>query len=208
MASKRKNWIKEPTVLSDNLAAAAHSRWLQEQRKERVAKRKPASRVANQARRLLMKALNDGGGFVSGLNMKTDDLFNMAVQRGILDRPAGLVRKAARYEFVIAKLSGVKFAKPSGRSGESAPKPRDAADEFYASYQWRKLRMEVLKLYGRRCQCCGATPDHGVVIHVDHIKPLRFFWDLRLEISNLQVLCEVCNHGKGNWDRTDWRQKP
>lgn len=81
-------------------------------------------------------------------------------------------------------------------------------DAFYASFEWRRLRLKVLKKHGRRCLCCGATPDDGVKIHVDHIKPLRFFWDKRLDFDNLQVLCEVCNHGKGNWDRTDWRPAP
>ena len=84
-------------------------------------------------------------------------------------------------------------------------KTDDVVQEFYASFEWRRMRMEVFKLYERKCMCCGARPEDGVRIHVDHIRPLRFFWDLRLNIDNLQVLCEVCNHGKGNWDRTDWR---
>lgn len=85
-------------------------------------------------------------------------------------------------------------------------KGRDAnGTEFLATYEWRALRMKVLKRYGTRCQCCGATPADGVRMHVDHIKPRRDFPELALEESNLQVLCEVCNHGKGNWDRTDWR---
>jgi 5-methylcytosine-specific restriction endonuclease McrA len=67
--------------------------------------------------------------------------------------------------------------------------------------------MEALKKYGTRCQCCGATPADGVKMNVDHIKPRKLFPQLALDISNLQVLCEVCNHGKGNWDMTDWRQK-
>lgn len=29
--------------------------------------------------------------------------------------------------------------------------------------------------------------------------------DLALSLENLQVLCAECNHGKGNWDMTDWR---
>lgn len=82
-----------------------------------------------------------------------------------------------------------------------------ASDEFLSSYAWRRLRMEVLIEQGRRCQCCGATPDNGVVMHVDHIRPRRLFPELALEKSNLQVLCEVCNHGKGNWDQTDWKQE-
>lgn len=53
--------------------------------------------------------------------------------------------------------------------------------------------------------CCGATREDGVQIQVDHIKPRKTHPELALDINNLQVLCEVCNHGKGNWDQTDWR---
>jgi 5-methylcytosine-specific restriction endonuclease McrA len=81
------------------------------------------------------------------------------------------------------------------------------SDDFLKSYEWRKLRMEVLIEQGRRCACCGATPQDGRCVHVDHIKPRRVFPELALEKTNLQVLCEDCNHGKGNWDHTDWRQK-
>jgi len=78
-------------------------------------------------------------------------------------------------------------------------------DNFLTSYKWRKLRMEVLIKHGRRCQCCGATPDTGAIMNVDHIKPRKLFPSLALDIDNLQVLCHECNHGKGNWDLTDWR---
>jgi 5-methylcytosine-specific restriction endonuclease McrA len=96
--------------------------------------------------------------------------------------------------------------------GESRRKRRQAdrakGDEFLASYEWRRLRMEVIKDRGARCECCGSTPQKdGIVINVDHIKPRRLFPELALEKTNLQVLCDVCNHGKGNWDHTDWREK-
>lgn len=81
------------------------------------------------------------------------------------------------------------------------------ADAFLSSYEWRRVRMVALKKYGSRCQCCGATPQTGATIHVDHIKPRRLFPDLALDADNLQVLCHECNHGKGNWDQTDWRRE-
>jgi len=66
--------------------------------------------------------------------------------------------------------------------------------------------MKVLTKRGARCECCGASPKDGVtIINVDHIKPRRDFPELALVESNLQVLCDACNHGKGNWDQTDWR---
>lgn len=81
------------------------------------------------------------------------------------------------------------------------------SDAFLRSYEWRRVRMQALKLYGARCMACGATPKDGARVHVDHIKPRRLFPALALDVDNLQVLCDECNHGKGNWDMTDWRQE-
>lgn len=77
---------------------------------------------------------------------------------------------------------------------------------FLDTFEWRKLRMEALKKYGPKCMCCGATPATGAVMNVDHVKPRKLFPALALDINNLQILCHECNHGKGNWDQTDWRQ--
>lgn len=77
--------------------------------------------------------------------------------------------------------------------------------EFLSTYEWRKLRMEAIKKYGRKCACCGASGD-GVVINIDHIKPRKKYPELALDINNLQPLCDACNHGKGNWDETNWRE--
>lgn|GEM_PF-3203751 len=82
-----------------------------------------------------------------------------------------------------------------------------ATDAFLDTYEWRRIRMTILKRDGARCACCGATPADGVRMHVDHIKPRRIFPALALDPKNLQVLCELCNHGKGNWDMTDWRSE-
>jgi len=81
-----------------------------------------------------------------------------------------------------------------------------ATDSFLSTYEWRKLRMQALKLHGRKCMCCGASPETGAVMNVDHIKPRKLFPSLAMDINNLQVLCHECNHGKGNWDQTDWRK--
>lgn len=85
-------------------------------------------------------------------------------------------------------------------------------NDFYKTWEWRTLRMEVLKKYGPVCQCCGATrgdvdiSGNPVRIVVDHIKPLSRNWELRLDFNNLQILCDECNMGKGAWDETDWRE--
>ena len=83
----------------------------------------------------------------------------------------------------------------------------ESSDNFLGTYEWRKVRMLALKKHGARCQCCGASPATGAVINVDHIKPRKLFPELALNVENLQILCSECNHGKGNWDMTDWRPK-
>jgi len=62
---------------------------------------------------------------------------------------------------------------------------------------WR-LRALVLMRDGARCQLCGATPQHGVRLHVDHIIAWNNGGETFLE--NLQVLCEPCNIGKSDID--------
>lgn len=85
--------------------------------------------------------------------------------------------------------------------------PKDVnSDEFLSSYAWRKIRYSALQKHGRACQCCGASPGNGTILNVDHIKPRRKYPELALDIDNLQILCDSCNHGKGNWDETDFRK--
>lgn len=105
-------------------------------------------------------------------------------------KAASKERKKARHSIpAIVKIAGVDIT----------------SKEFLETYEWRKLRMQALKKYGTRCMCCGASPATGAVMNVDHIKPRKLFPSLAMDINNLQVLCHECNHGKGNWDQTDWR---
>lgn len=127
-------------------------------------------------------------------------------QRRKETRRAKAERKKQR--LALAKQLGFVVKQPRP---PATPKPSKVAGvdvtttEFLSTYEWRKTRMVALKKYGARCQCCGATPATGAVIHVDHIKPRKLFPNLALDVDNLQVLCHECNHGKGNWDQTDWR---
>jgi 5-methylcytosine-specific restriction endonuclease McrA len=82
------------------------------------------------------------------------------------------------------------------------------SDDFLSTFEWKATRMMALKKYGPVCQCCGASPNTGAVMNVDHINPRKLFPQLALDVSNLQILCGDCNKGKGNWDMTDWRKEP
>lgn len=82
---------------------------------------------------------------------------------------------------------------------------RKFQDDFYSSKEWRIVRYQALRVHGGKCQCCGARPQFGSPLHVDHVKPRSRFPELELDVDNLQVLCEDCNLGKGNSDTIDWR---
>lgn len=73
---------------------------------------------------------------------------------------------------------------------------------FYSSREWRNLRYEAIRTYGRTCMCCDkkCSPPHA-----DHIRPKLLFPHLALSFNNIQILCEDCNMGKDWKDQTDWR---
>lgn len=75
-------------------------------------------------------------------------------------------------------------------------------DGFYSNDLWKIARYQTFKRAGHKCECCGETNGQ---MHVDHIKPRSKYPELALVLSNLQVLCQACNIGKGAWDETDWR---
>ncbi|MFQ5413284.1 MAG: HNH endonuclease [Phycisphaerae bacterium] len=57
----------------------------------------------------------------------------------------------------------------------------------------RRIRFDVLKRDGFRCQYCGASaPD--VVLHVDHIQPVCDHGTN--DLTNLITACAACNTGK------------
>lgn len=107
---------------------------------------------------------------------------------------------------VVMALEEARIAQKTGTPKKRPPIPFAATSKFLNSFAWRRMRMEVLTERGAKCECCGATPDHGARMCVDHVKPRKLYPELALEKSNLQVLCGECNHGKGNWDETDWRK--
>lgn len=58
-----------------------------------------------------------------------------------------------------------------------------------------RLRYRILRRDGFVCQICGRGQADGVVLHVDHIKPVSKGG--KTEPDNLRTLCDQCNLGKG-----------
>lgn len=124
-------------------------------------------------------------------------------------RPGKAQRKLLKetFEKKAVKAREKKVKKAKKQESQLQMRGRfEATDGFLMTYEWRVMRMKVLKRDGAVCACCGSTPAHGARMNVDHIKPRQIFPHLAMDMSNLQVLCDACNHGKGNWDMTDWRK--
>lgn len=134
------------------------------------------------------------------MGIKTRDLDGLTRQKFKERRSTALNQLPPEVEALIGQpVDGkAKVKRPS----------QDTINAFYQSWEWKRLRLNTLLKYGQRCQCCGATPEHGVRVVVDHIKPLRKHWKLRLDPSNLQVLCDDCNRGKGSHIERDFRKPP
>lgn len=131
--------------------------------------------------------------FIDRRSTKLNDLDAAATALIALHQKPARVKKGKRSKTSLPKPNK-KFA-PSPNSKKS----------FYASWEWKTVRLQALDRDGRRCLSCGSTPDKGARLVVDHVKPLGKFWHLRLELSNLQVLCDDCNRGKGDWSHADYR---
>lgn len=59
----------------------------------------------------------------------------------------------------------------------------------------KRKRFNLLKKFGFRCQYCGATPQDGAKLEIDHIIPKSKGGKNNDE--NLTVACRDCNMGKG-----------
>jgi 5-methylcytosine-specific restriction endonuclease McrA len=73
------------------------------------------------------------------------------------------------------------------------PRRGTSADEERAKLT-PSLRWRVLKRDGHRCRSCGAGPEHGAVLHIDHVVAIVNGGATAFE--NLQTLCASCNYGK------------
>lgn len=188
--------IGSPQEEAELFSSEAWQNASQEKRQAFVAKVRALKKVEQQAAKSQKKKQK----VASKVSKSTAYVRKKEVRRAKSERKRQQLAEAKKLGLTLQEL---RLSKKS-----QAPKPTGVdvtSVEFLSTYEWRKTRMIALKKYGARCQCCGASAATGAVIHVDHIKPRKLFPQLALDVDNLQVLCHECNHGKGNWDMTDWR---
>lgn len=73
------------------------------------------------------------------------------------------------------------------------------------NFYWTKEWVQLSNMFKHRndrghCEVCGRKwfSDVDTERNVDHIKPIKYFWELRLDYDNLQMCCSECNREKGN----------
>lgn len=170
-----------------------------------MSKQIEAKRVAQVAKMLLRRTRTP---FVKGIGIYAqviDIALEITGQKNYSGHPKHFIRD--NLEKLEASVKAIPTAKQSKAKKPSLVKSINVASvDFLNTYEWRVVRMQALKKYGPVCMCCGDSPKNGAVMNVDHIKPRKLFPELALSLDNLQILCSPCNHGKGNWDMTDWRK--
>lgn len=66
---------------------------------------------------------------------------------------------------------------------------------FYSSQEWKNACSEVWKRDKASCRRCGIknseSPD--IPFHIHHIKSFKYK-EIRAEINNLVLVCEICHH--------------
>lgn len=166
------------------------------------------------ARRAVTRALS-GVGVVFPNAPKTRDIVHAAIRAFDPDQPL-LISKADQRNYLF-NLAARVLAAPLPTAPKTIKKVEidvphlvEGVDvrtmAFLSTRAWRRARYQAIVIHGNRCQCCGAGVAEGRVINVDHIKPRKTNPELALTVENLQVLCDLCNAGKGNWDSSDWRE--
>lgn len=66
--------------------------------------------------------------------------------------------------------------------------------KFYKSSAWQKKRKQALRRDEYICKRC--KDEFGLITIatlVDHIVPTKVEWELRLDIDNLQAMCDECH---------------
>lgn len=78
---------------------------------------------------------------------------------------------------------------------------------FYGSSAWKKMRNKVKRRDDYVCRHCLSRGLITPGTLVDHIIPTKIDWDKRLDINNLQLLCDACHNIKTHEDEQKYFKK-
>lgn len=70
----------------------------------------------------------------------------------------------------------------------------DNINKFYKCKEWRALRLKALDRDKNECQQCKERGYFGHAECVHHIKEVKDYPELALELYNLKCLCNKCHN--------------
>ena len=106
------------------------------------------------------------------------------------------MNKTREYRSRLARVASIeKNKKLSDNQIAAAIKGQD---DFLKTEEWFKLKAATIAKYGWTCMKCKREIKIWSRINVDHIKPRRYWPELKNDPDNLQILCGPCNKEKGN----------
>lgn len=71
-------------------------------------------------------------------------------------------------------------------------------DEFYHSSDWQAVRQAVLERDHYLCQVCMRRGVVKQATTVHHLIPLRADYAKRLDMDNLETICQACHNQEHN----------
>lgn len=102
------------------------------------------------------------------------------------------IKKTETVEEFLARGGSITTKSPQNQTKILREKQVVSNEEiraFYQTQEWKQVRNEVRKEMTPFCPVCGSEEE----LVVDHINPVRYFWEQRLDKKNLQILCNDCN---------------
>ena len=85
-------------------------------------------------------------------------------------------------------------------------KRNQQARTFYHSREWEQIRLAVLARDNYLCQHCLRDKKITRATVIDHVIPLLVDWSKRLDMDNLQSLCQACHNRKTAEDKRRYGQ--
>nr|WP_259544984.1 HNH endonuclease signature motif containing protein [Heyndrickxia oleronia] len=70
----------------------------------------------------------------------------------------------------------------------------DKLVKFYQSREWRELRLVALERDNYECQSCKRRGKYSKAQNVHHIKEVKEYPELALELDNLESICIRCHN--------------
>ncbi|SDY69138.1 HNH endonuclease [Thermoactinomyces sp. DSM 45892] len=66
--------------------------------------------------------------------------------------------------------------------------------QFYQSVAWKRLRDQALRRDDYLCQVCLSGDRYTTAETVHHVIEVKRDWSKRLELNNLQSVCNACHN--------------